>query len=90
MTRDDTKPRTLFRCTEAFAVFTNGVPDVFAEGREVLDGDPILKTHRAHFEDATSRVMRSREVEKATAAPGELRAVSTSHQIASSEGAHRG
>ena len=86
----DTKARTVYRCTESFS------PDgrtVWAEGDEVLDGEPILKTHRAFFEEAASRVMRSRHVEQATAAPGELRTVSTSPTpmtSTSTEGAHRG
>lgn len=61
----------LYRCIEPFSVFRNGVPLVFNGNTEVLGDDPILKTHRSHFEPAANRL---RAVEQATAAPGELRA----------------
>lgn len=84
----DTKDRTVYRCVEPFAIFKDGRPEVYGEGVEVLDGDPILKTHRTHFEDSVSRVLRSRNVEQATAAPGERRTVTTIPQT--TEGAHSG
>lgn len=74
----DTSQTRLFRCVESFAVFSGNVPTVYTEGQEVLDGNPILRTHRKHFEDATSRVMRTTQhIERATAAPGGMRTVST-------------
>lgn len=87
MARDTAPKKSVFRCVEAFAIFTNGHPEVYSDGQEVMEGDPILKTHRSHFEDASLRVMRSRHVETATAAPGEARTVSTiQHRIRTAEG----
>lgn len=72
--------RHMFRCVGAFAVYRDGVPHVYADGVEVLDDDPILKTHREHFEPAAARVLRRPRVEQATAAPGETRRISTLEQ----------
>lgn len=73
----------LWRCTESFMIpGANGVPEVFAEGDEILDSDPILKTHRHMFEPAAARVLRRSPVEQTTAAPGEVRpAVTTTKEI---------
>jgi hypothetical protein len=88
MTRD-ARSRTVYRCTEAFAIYKDGAPLVFTDGQEVLEGDPILKSHRQHFETSESRVMRTRQIEQATAAPGELRTVTTTPKTYT-EGAPRG
>lgn len=77
MARARDEQRHLLRCVEPFAVFHGSVPSVYGAGAEVLDDDPILKTHRAHFEPAEARVLKRTRVEQATAAPGELRRVST-------------
>ena len=73
----DTTSGGLHRCVKPFTVWdARGIPSTFAAGREVLDDDPILKTHAAHFEPATRRVLADRaRVESATAAPGEQRSV---------------
>ena len=60
--------RTVWRCVEPFAVREGRVLNVYGQGQEVLDDHPILKTHRTHFRPA------SEQVERMTAAPGELRA----------------
>ena len=62
-------PRAVFACVEPFVIFRDGIPDVYAAGREVLGDDPILRTHGHAFVDVAARV------EAATAAPGERRAV---------------
>lgn len=69
--------RTLYRCVHPFSVFQGKVPTVYGAGEEVLDDNPILKTHRSHFEPAADRVLRRTRVEQATAAPNELRRVTT-------------
>lgn len=70
-------PRTdaseIYRCVEAFAIYRDNVPVVFANGAEVMGSDPILKTHRSHFQPAVDLVLRRQGVEQATAEPGELR-----------------
>jgi hypothetical protein len=63
-----------YRCISPFAVYRDGVPEVYATGEEVLEGDPVLKTHAAMFEPSSARLVRRAPVEQATAAPGELRA----------------
>ena len=63
----------MYRCVEPFATFRDGIPEVYGATAEVLEGDPILKSHRAHFEPVSDRVLRRARVEQATAAPGELR-----------------
>lgn len=73
-TRDE-QQRQVYRCTEPFAIYRDGVPVVFGADQEVLDDDPILKTHRTHFEPAAARAMRRAQVEQTTAAPGEYRSV---------------
>lgn len=49
--------RTVFECRESFAVFRGGVPDVFPAGRQVLDSDPILRSHRPFFVEAADLVV---------------------------------
>lgn len=66
----------IYRCVEAFAIYRDGVPVVYGNGAEVMGSDPILRTHRLHFEPAVERVLRRSGVEQATAAPGEFRDVS--------------
>jgi hypothetical protein len=63
----------IFRCVAPFAIYRNGVPVVFSDGYEVMGSDPILRTHREHFQPAVERILRRQAVEQATAAPGELR-----------------
>jgi hypothetical protein len=77
--RDEQRP--LWRCVEPFAVYRGTVPDVYAEGQEVLDNDPILTTHRSHFEPAAARVVRRAPVEQTTAAPGETRPASMTVEV---------
>ena len=74
MPRTAADRRQLYRATSAFSVFRDGRPVVYRADDEVLEDDPILKTHRDYFEPATERVARRSQVERATAAPGELRA----------------
>lgn len=62
-------PRAVYRCVEPFAVYRDGVPDVYGTDREVLGDDPILRTHGHAFVDVAARI------EAATAAPGERRSV---------------
>lgn len=61
--------RVLYQCVEPFAVFRDGIPEVYGADRMVLAGDPILKTHAHHFRLAADRV------EAMTASPGERRPV---------------
>lgn len=75
MARTRDEQQHIFRCIEPFAVHRGGVPEVFGHDREVFGDDPILKTHRQHFEPASARVTRRAGVEQATAAPGEYRTV---------------
>jgi hypothetical protein len=75
MPRGRDEQRALWRCVNPFSIFRGGVPEVYADGHEVLDNDPILKTHRDHFEPAAERVTRRTPVEQTTAAPGEYRTV---------------
>jgi hypothetical protein len=72
----DENPRQIWRCTNAFAT-AGKVPRVVGGGEEVLDDDPILKTHRAHFVLAADRLVEraAPQFEQATAAPNELRTV---------------
>lgn len=65
--------RVLYRCTDPFSIWNNGVPTLYAGDREVLEDDPILKTHRHHFEPASQRVANRPRIEEATAVPGEIR-----------------
>lgn len=80
MARREEQQRQLYRCTNPFAVVRAGVPEVYGADAEVLDDDPILKTHRDHFEPAAARALRRSRVEQATAAPNELRRVTTVEQ----------
>jgi len=70
------------RCKGGFAIQGPSGPLVFAAGRLVGDGDPILKTHAHLFEPVEALVERQEAVpqsvtavatETATAAPGEVR-----------------
>ena len=63
----------VYRCTEAFAHFRDGLPLVYAAGDEVLADDVVLKTHGSFFELASARLSRNPAVEAATAGPGEKR-----------------
>lgn len=71
------EPSEIYRCVEAFAIFRGGVPAVYSDGFEVLGSDPILRTHRAHFQPATDQILRRQSVEQATAAPGEMRSITS-------------
>ena len=64
----------LHRCVNPFAIVVNGVWRVYAAGDEVLDSDPILKTHGDNFEPAAERVLARSRIEQTTADPGEYRA----------------
>ena len=67
------------RCVHPFTIWPDGVPTTFTAGRLIEDSDPILKTHRHHFEavEAVVRRQSAARAEAASAAPGELREVST-------------
>lgn len=74
---------TILRCTEAFAVQMGVVPRVVQYGEDVDSDDPVVKGHEQHFEPVETHLARERAkkagaspVETATAAPGEVRAVS--------------
>lgn len=70
MPRPATSDRTVYQCIDPFAVFrADGVPEVYAIGRQVLGTDPILRTHRHAFADVAD------VVEAAVARPGERRHV---------------
>lgn len=62
-----------YRCINAFWVGEK----VYPGGVEVVEGDPILETHRAHFTATESAPPAAVRIEQATAAPQELRTVST-------------
>jgi hypothetical protein len=63
------------RCTQAFSVWLDGSPRVYSGGQLVDEKDPVLKTHAHLFEDVDTHVAarRARQVETATAGPGEAR-----------------
>ena len=67
--------RRLFVAKATFATAVNGVPTVVHAGDIVEAGDPILKGRDSHFEAFEPKVRRfgPGRVEKATAAPGEVR-----------------
>lgn len=67
--------RSVYACVDPFCVFRNGIPEMYAAGREVLDDDPILRTHGHAFVDVAARI------EAATAAPGERRSVTIPDHI---------
>lgn len=64
------------RCVQPFVIWPAGAPVAYTAGRLVEDSDPILKTHRHHFEAVEAVARRNTaatRVEAASAAPGELR-----------------
>jgi len=66
------------RCVQPFVIWPAGAPVAYTAGRLVEDSDPILKTHRHHFEAVEAVARRNTaaaRVEAASAAPGELRSV---------------
>lgn len=67
-------PQDVYRCTESFAHFRDGIPLVYTAGSEVLAGDDVLKSHAQFFELASARLSRTPTIEAATAGPGEKRA----------------
>jgi hypothetical protein len=71
--RSQPDQRHLLRCSDPFTVWKDGVPVVYSSDREIFEDDPILKTHRHHFEPASDRVLQRTRTETATASPGELR-----------------
>lgn len=74
-TRDEpASTPAVYRCINAFSVFRGGVPLVYGSDSQVLGTDPILETHRDHFEPIADRLVARRGVEQATAVPGQLRA----------------
>ncbi|MFJ3663155.1 hypothetical protein ACIPPM_22120 [Streptomyces sp. NPDC090119] len=67
------------RCKESFTVWRDGAPVAYVVGQLVDDEDPILITHEHLFAapEATVRpAPQAVRAEQATAAPGELRALS--------------
>ena len=50
--RPPVRTQLLFRCTESFTIFRDGVPDVYAAGLLVNGDEPILDTHGQYFEQA--------------------------------------
>lgn len=70
------------RCVQPFVIWPAGAPVAYTAGRLVEDSDPILKTHRHHFEaaEAVARRNTAARVEAASAAPGELRTVTSPAQ----------
>lgn len=77
MARAREDQRQLYRCTSPFAVYRGRVPVVYSADDEVLDDDPILATHSHLFERANERALKRARFEQATAAPNELRHVTT-------------
>jgi hypothetical protein len=59
-----------YRCINPFATGDR----IYTGGEEVDEGDAIIKTHRGHFAEVTTR---PGVFEAATAAPGEQRDLST-------------
>lgn len=67
------------RCKESFTIWRGGAPVAYVAGQLVDDADPILATHEHLFAapEATTRpAPQAARTEQATAAPGELRALS--------------
>lgn len=68
------------RCKDAFATHVNGIPRVVAAGQLVDSDDPAVKGREQFFEPVDTYMSRRsgvHQVEHATAAPGEVRMVST-------------
>ncbi len=72
--RPPVRTQLLFRCTESFTIFRDGVPDVYAAGLLVNGDEPILDTHGQYFEQASATFPRARS-EVADADPGTPRTV---------------
>ena len=68
---------TIKRCKAAFSVWVDGSPRVYSGGQLVDEKDPAVKSHPHLFEDVDVHVAdrRARQVESATAVPGEVRTV---------------
>jgi hypothetical protein len=67
----------MWSCIAPFSVWVGSRPEVYAAGTQVRGDDPILKTHRSHFQHTQVRAPAGGAypiVETATAAPGEVRA----------------
>lgn len=74
---------SVYRAKEPFA-FTSksGVPRSIVPGDLLFDGDPDLKGREHLFERVEDAAARSRAVvESTTAEPGELRSLSTVHEV---------
>lgn len=68
----------VLRATQAFAADdSRGIPRVFTPGALVKDDDPIVKGREHLFESVEATVEKSSSVERATAAPGEKRTLTT-------------
>lgn len=66
----------ILRCKEPFAADIDGVPRVITAGQLLDSSDPVIKGRERFFEAVDAHMARrSREVEQATAAPGEKRSV---------------
>jgi len=65
------------RCTHAFTTEIDGVPRVVTGGQLVDSDDPVVAGREHLFEAVDTYMARRKSVEEATAAPGEVRTVST-------------
>lgn len=65
----------VMRCIEPFVFWTDGVPRAIRTGDLVDDDDAAYVKHRAHFEGVKASNVPA--VERATAAPGERRRLTT-------------
>ncbi len=67
---------TILRCKEPFAADIDGVPRVITAGQLVDSTDAVVKGRERFFEPVDAHMARrAREVEQATAAPGERRSL---------------
>lgn len=62
----------IMRVREPFVAVVAGVPRAYTAGQLIDDADPVFKGRERLFEDVAASV---RNVEQATAAPGEKRSV---------------
>lgn len=78
------------RCKDAFATKINGAPRVVAAGELVDADDPVVRGREVFFEPLdTFMSRRGRQVEQATAAPGEARTVTTAKRTPSRKSAEK-
>lgn len=67
----------VYRATQPFIAFSDGIPRVIKIGDPIVDDDPAYQGREEHFEPMEVAAARYAGVESTTAAPGELRSVST-------------